>query len=45
MTRADLAKLEVPLNDPIAAQLARHLQTLIDTYDAGIRELQKPGAS
>jgi hypothetical protein len=41
MTRADLENLDVPINDPLAGQVARRLRTLIEIYDAGIEELQK----
>jgi hypothetical protein len=40
-TRADLRGLEVPLNDPVAAQIERRLQTVIEIYEAGIADLEK----
>jgi hypothetical protein len=41
MTRADVERLDVPLNDPQAAQVKRRLEALLTMYDEGIRELEK----
>jgi hypothetical protein len=41
MARADLRHLDIPLNDPLAAAVARRLHAVLAMYEAAIDELQR----